>query len=152
MKRNAPNTPGDLEDEAINCMDNRNNAWIISRNILHKKRNNVLLYRTCKLLHIIRQNKSTNQPLHKMRKTNTMKLLFKMPKPELKLELQDVATSDDPLEIYLQRKGWKMVRVKEIQNDISSKLTVDILDGTTHQLNRGELELQSDIQDFLDTL
>lgn len=77
--------------------------------------------------------------------------LFKMEKGKLKLEVEDIATSEDQLEIFLQRKGWDVGRVKELQASISSKLTPDMLTGRIESLSPGEIELQDDIQEFIDT-
>lgn len=79
-----------------------------------------------------------------------MNTLFEMPRPQLIMVIEDTATSDDPLEIHLQRKGWDLKQVKQLQNSISEKLTIDILDNTTKPLNAVELQLQRDIQQFLD--
>ena len=71
------------------------------------------------------------------------------PKAKLTLEIQDLATSDDPLEIFLQRRGWKLERVAGLQKSISEKLTVDMFSGETQALSTSEVKLQSDIQKFL---
>ena len=82
----------------------------------------------------------------------TQPTLFVLPKPVLVLQLQDAGVSEDPLERHLQRKGWDLKRVVELQNSISEKRTVDMFSGKTRELSRPELELQSDIQDYLDQL
>ena len=80
-----------------------------------------------------------------------METLFKMPRPELIMIIEDAATSDDPLEIYLQRKGWDLHQVKQLQKSISEKLTIDIFTTQTKPLNAVEIQLRHDIQNFLDT-
>lgn len=79
-----------------------------------------------------------------------MKTLFQLPQHQLSLELQDTATSDDPLLANLQRKGWDLKRVKQLQNSISEKLTIDMFNKQTRTLSASELELQRDIQKHLD--
>lgn len=79
-----------------------------------------------------------------------MKYLFPMPRPELIMENEELATSDDPLEIYLQRKGWTLTQVKTTQESISEKLTIDIFNQQTEPLNAIETNLQKDIQTFMD--
>ena len=71
--------------------------------------------------------------------------MFKM---VLKLENEDDATSDDPLEIHLQRRGWNLARVKELQASISKKLTLDLFDNTTEELSQSECTLQEHIEEF----
>jgi len=71
------------------------------------------------------------------------------PRPDRGLEVQDTATSDDPLEIHLQRRGWNLKRVRQLQESISAKLTVDMFTNETKPLSAAEKELQRDITDFL---
>ena len=87
-----------------------------------------------------------------------MKYLFDMPREPLKLEIQDVANNRWPfdsilfqeaLEMYLARKGWDLTRVKELQESISAKMTVDMFTEQTDRLDAAELELQADIDKFL---
>ncbi len=76
--------------------------------------------------------------------------LFPLPKPRLVMTIQDVATTDDPLENHLERKGWDLKKVRELQNDISARLTIDIFNGETRELSPLQKQLQNDIQEFLD--
>ncbi len=69
---------------------------------------------------------------------------------ELVLEQTDIATSDDQLEIFMQRKGWDINRVRALQDSIAEKLTPDMFTGKTKALSAGEIELQRDVQEFLD--
>jgi len=71
--------------------------------------------------------------------------MFKM---VLNLENEDRATSDDPLEIHLQRRGWDLARVRELQESISRKLTLDLFDNTTEELSQPERILQEHIEEF----
>lgn len=80
-----------------------------------------------------------------------METLFVLPKPDLVMNIQDTATSDDPLEIYLHRKGWPLTRVKQLQASISEKKTIDMFKQQSRPLSAGELELQADIQEYLDS-
>ena len=72
------------------------------------------------------------------------KELWKL-KRELVLTAEDPARSDDPLEICLERKGWDMKRVRELQTSISEKLTPDMFTQKTTPLSAGEKELQRNI-------
>lgn len=69
--------------------------------------------------------------------------LFPLPQPELKLEVEDAATSDDPLEIFLQRRGWDLSGVKELQMSIATKLTISFITGGIEELSGAEVELQT---------
>ena len=88
----------------------------------------------------------------------TMADLFDMPRKPLILEVQDVRASRFPrsrlfseaLEMYLERKGWDLSRVHELQNSISEKMTLDMFTGTTEPLDAGEVELQTNIDAFLE--
>lgn len=79
-----------------------------------------------------------------------MKTLFKMPKPDLIMVVEDLATSDDPLEAYLQRRGWDLSEVGRHQESISEKRTVDMFNGGVRDLSRVEIALQDDIEAFLE--
>lgn len=79
-----------------------------------------------------------------------METLFRMPKPDLVMITEDLADSDDPLEIYLQRRGWDLAEVIGHQQSISEKLTVNMFSGDTQQLSQIEKTLQDDIQRFFD--
>lgn len=89
--------------------------------------------------------------------------LFDMPREPLILETQDAGYQEryterwpfgsglfqEALEIFLRRKGWNISRVKDLQESISKKLTVDMFTGETEPLSPGEKELQRDIDYFL---
>ena len=89
--------------------------------------------------------------------------LFDMPREPLILETQKVGYQkryterwpfgsglfQEALEIFLARKGWDVSRVKELQESISKKLTIDMFTGETEPLSPGEEELQRDIDFFL---
>jgi len=81
----------------------------------------------------------------------TQKDLFPALRRELALEHEDLSTSDDPLEMHLERKGWKLSRVRDLQDSIAEKMVPDLFTGKTKPLSRGEKELQRDIQEFLDS-
>lgn len=74
--------------------------------------------------------------------------LFPGLKRELVLEQEDIAVSDDPLEICLERMGWNMKRVRKLQENIASKLTPDMF-GKTERLTGGEIQLQENIDTCL---
>ena len=78
----------------------------------------------------------------------TQTMLF-CPAADLVLEVQDLATAEDPLEIYLQRRGWNLTQVKELQESISAKMTIDMFSQETEPLSALELMLQADITAFL---
>lgn len=75
-------------------------------------------------------------------------MLFPGLKREMVLETEDISTSDDPLEMFLERKGWKMTRVMELQASMSEKAVPDMFTGKTTPLTAGEKELQKDIKQF----
>ncbi len=81
-----------------------------------------------------------------------MDTLFIMGKPELIMVIEDAATTDDPLENYLERAGWDLAEVKSLQESISEKCTVDIFTNDTRELSGAELDLQREIQAFLEGL
>lgn len=72
--------------------------------------------------------------------------------PTLEMVIEDASTSLDPLEIHLQRKGWKLKTVNSLQESISEKLTVDMFSENIRELSGAEIQLQSDIQDYLDRI
>lgn len=76
--------------------------------------------------------------------------LFPVLRRELVLESQDIATSDDPLEIYLQRRGWNLKDVEELQISIAEKAVPDMFTAKTKPLTKTEIALQDEIQDFFD--
>ena len=74
-------------------------------------------------------------------------MLFRA-KRELVLEQEDVATSDDPLEIHLQRQGWNIREVRELQESIAAKAVPDLFTGKKGKLTYPEINLQVDIEAF----
>ncbi len=70
-------------------------------------------------------------------------------KRELVLTVQDPgAASDDPLEVFLLRRGWNVRRVQELQGSISEKNTLDMFTGQTRALDAAEVEFQADVDLF----
>ena len=74
--------------------------------------------------------------------------------PSLKRELQpfeaeDVATSDDPVEACLQRRGWKLARVEELKESIAEKQSLDLFSQEEKELTGGEAGLLEAIEDCL---
>lgn len=68
-------------------------------------------------------------------------------KRELVLTPEDIATADDPLYICLQRMGWNLKRVEEIQESIAEKMTPDLFTGKKGRLTGGEKMLQQQIDE-----
>lgn len=71
---------------------------------------------------------------------------------QMVLAVDDPATSDDPVMICMQRRGWKPGRVREMQSKISEKLTPDLFTGKAEKLTGGEVQMQEEIQQCLDQL
>jgi hypothetical protein len=74
--------------------------------------------------------------------------LFKT-RPALELEIQDKAKSDDPLEQCLERRGYDIKKVRQMQDSISEKLTPDMFTNQTTPLNQKEKILQDEIDKCL---
>lgn len=70
--------------------------------------------------------------------------LFPGLRREMVLEMEDVAKSDDPLTICLERKGWKLARISELRNSIIRKRQPDVMTGKVRPLSRSEKELEAD--------
>ena len=68
---------------------------------------------------------------------------------ELILKGEELSTSDDPLEAYLERRGWKLERVRELRESIVVKLQPKLFE-EDDKLSREEETLQQHIQDWLD--
>lgn len=82
-----------------------------------------------------------------------MTYLFEIGKTPLVLEQEDPGiASDDPLDIFLLRRGWKLSRVRELQESISAKMTVDMFTGETKSLDAQERYLQECIDVYLKRL
>lgn len=77
--------------------------------------------------------------------------LFDMPREPLVLEIQDIAPEDldDPLEIWLARKGWKIRQVRGLQESISAKRTVDMFTKEPTPLNEIERHFQRAVDIYL---
>ena len=60
----------------------------------------------------------------------------------------DRATSDDPLMAQLQRCGWNLGRVRQLQASIAKKMTPDMFTGKTEDLSVAEYTLQQHIEAF----
>ena len=76
--------------------------------------------------------------------------LFPGLKRGMVLAEQDIATSDDPLEIHLQRKGWDVKRIRQLQDSIAEKAVPDMFTGKKAKLTAGEVELKRDIEEFFE--
>ena len=75
-----------------------------------------------------------------------------LPREGMVLEVDDPATSDDPLIICMERRGWKPERIRDMQASISEKLTIDMFTGKPDKLTGKEKQLQEEIQECLDRL
>lgn len=74
--------------------------------------------------------------------------------PSLKRELQpfeaeDVATSDDPVEACLERRGWKLPRVEALKESIAEKQSLELFSTEEKELTGGEIQLLEAIEDCL---
>lgn len=67
--------------------------------------------------------------------------LFPGMKREMVLHVQDVGKSEDPLVRCLERIGWKVSRVAQLQRSIQEKRQPDLFTGKTKPLNASEKEL-----------
>lgn len=76
--------------------------------------------------------------------------LFPGLKRELVFTTEDRATSDDPLDIFLQRRGWDIPRVRILQASIAEKAVPDMFTGKIAPLTASEVEIQRDIQAYFD--
>lgn len=80
-----------------------------------------------------------------------------LPFPELKRELslkaEDVAESDDPVEICLQRQyGWKLDRLQELRESIGDKSQPGLYENGEEELTSSEQELLENIDACLDQI
>lgn len=79
-------------------------------------------------------------------------LLFPALKRELThLDVEDLATSDDPVEACLERAGWKLARIDELRESIFDKQQTDIFD-EPEPLTRSEEELTDAIENCMQKL
>lgn len=70
----------------------------------------------------------------------------------LVLKAEEPGKSGDPLDRCLEKKGWNINRVRELQAKIAEKLTPSLFTGKTQKLTGGEVMLQEAIQECLDRL
>jgi len=66
----------------------------------------------------------------------------------LVVEVQDAAKSDDPMIVFLERRGWTEKKIDTVQASISKKLTLDMFTGETAELSGIELAYQADIDRY----
>jgi len=79
-------------------------------------------------------------------------LLFPGLKRELtQLDVEDISTSDDPVEACLERAGWKLPRIDELRQSIFEKEQVDLFT-TPEPLTRSEGELLEAIETCMQKL
>jgi len=79
-------------------------------------------------------------------------LLFPGLKRELThLDVEDISTSDDPVEACLERDGWKLDRIDELRQSIFEKEQVDLFT-TPEPLTRSEGELLEAIETCMQKL
>lgn len=79
-------------------------------------------------------------------------LLFPSLKREItSFDIEDVATSDDPVEACLERSGWKLPRIDELRQSIFEKEQVDLFT-TPEPLTRSEGELLDAIETCMQKL
>lgn len=78
--------------------------------------------------------------------------LFKVPRGRLVLKHEDTAISEDPVLQCLERQGWNVKRVQEIQADIAAKMTPNIFTGKTEPLTGAEKMLQEAIDRCLERM
>ena len=65
----------------------------------------------------------------------------------LVLKADEVVTSDDPLEAYLEMKGWKLSRVRELMSSIHEK-QIPPLFGEPEELDIHERHLLRAIDEY----
>ena len=68
-------------------------------------------------------------------------------KRELVLVADEVVTSDDPMEAYLEMKGWRLSRVWELMKSIHDK-QIPGLFGPPEPFTQSEMELQRHIDEY----
>lgn len=92
-------------------------------------------------------------PAHrKTRPEPEAELLFPSLKREItSLDVEDVATSDEPVEACLERAGWKLRRVDDLRQSIFEKQQADIFT-TPKPLTRSEDELLEAIESCMQRL
>lgn len=77
--------------------------------------------------------------------------LFPGLRRELRMEPEDTATADDPVEACLQRRyGWNLNRVRELRESIAEKSTPDMFTKKQEEFTPSENELLANIEDCLE--
>ena len=66
---------------------------------------------------------------------------------QLVLKADELVTSDDPLEAWLEMKGWKLSRVRELRRSIEEK-QIPPLFGEPEELNMSERHLLRAIDEY----
>jgi len=66
---------------------------------------------------------------------------------QLVLKADELVTSDDPVEAFLQMKGWKLKRVREIMSSIHEK-QIPMLFGEPEELDIHERHLLRAIDEY----
>lgn len=79
------------------------------------------------------------------------KELFPELRREMVLQIDDPATSDDPLIACLERQGWDAKKVTKLQDSIAEKLTIDMF-GKVKKLTGTEIMLQESIDKCFERL
>ena len=77
--------------------------------------------------------------------------LFTAPRKLESLELVDTATSDDPLIQFLERRGYTIRMIENIQQSIAVKSTPDLW-GNTEPLSASEIDYQYHVDQYFLTL
>jgi len=75
--------------------------------------------------------------------------LFQGLRRELVLQADEVATSDDPVEAFLECRGWKLARIRELRRSIEEKSIPNVFTQQPEPLSPSEVELQTDIDIYL---
>jgi hypothetical protein len=66
----------------------------------------------------------------------------------------DVSTSEDPVEICMERRGWKLARMHELRDKIAEKETVGMFDDPDEEpvFTKGEQSFLEEIEKCLDVV
>jgi len=79
--------------------------------------------------------------------------LFPGLRRELHMEPEDPATSDDPVEVCLERRyGWNLKTMRDLRDSIAAKGTPDMFSEEQEELTGPEAQLLDQIEDCLDRL
>ena len=71
---------------------------------------------------------------------------------ELRFEPEDSATSDDPVEACLERKGWEIGMIRELRASIADKSQPSLFSEAEEEYTPSEEELLDDIEECLDKI